>query len=201
MSSRGLKGVDPSYADLSGVDLSTSHGQMLARDGESSIGVLASPLGFSKAAGRRAAASDIRLFVLSIDEALEMHWRPIARELFPWDWAFHPDLAAGLYRLHRKDAPRDVIEAIEPVPFEEWQCFVTYGLANHRSEAADLLWFIALHHHDDGWRFNAVRRLIDSGLLDKFNIDELLSKEKDPETVNLIRRSGLTNQGLQQSGG
>lgn len=155
------------------------------------IGVIASPFGFSEAAKRRATGSDISVFVMSIEQALEMNWRPVARQIFPWDWAFHPDLAIALRRLDRKDQPSEIVEAMEGVPLEEWLGFVAYGLANRLPETADFLWFIATHHDDDGWRFNAVQQLIDSAMLDRFDLNRLFSQERDPEILGLLRESGL----------
>jgi len=62
---------------------------------ETKIGLLVGVKGFSEGAKRRATASEIRLLVLSADEALEMNLRPIARQIYPRDWAFHPELAVA----------------------------------------------------------------------------------------------------------
>lgn len=155
------------------------------------IGVIASPLGFSGGAERRATASDITILVMSVDEALEMNWRVVAQMIFPGDPTFHPELAAALYRLQRGEEADRILDAIEQVPLEEWQSFVAYGLTNRLPETADFLWFIAIHHDDDGWRFNAVEQLIASGVLDQFDVNRLLSQERDPEILHLLRESGF----------
>jgi len=155
------------------------------------IGAIASPLGFSGGAKRRATASNIRILVMSVDEALEMNWRVVAQMIFPGDPTFHPELAAALYRLQRGEEADRIVDAIEQVPLEEWQSFVAYGLSNRLPETADFLWFIAIHHDDDGWRFNAIERLIASGMLDQFDVNRLFSQEGDPEILQLLRESGF----------
>ena len=155
------------------------------------IGVIVSPKGFSEAAERRAAASEIELLVVSADEALQMNWRPVARQVYPWDWAFHPDLAAGLQSLQRNDEPDRIIDRLERIPFEEWLCFVSYGLANHPAEATNFLRFVAVNHHDDGWRFNAVQQLIASNSLGEADAEAIRAQESDSETIELLRAHGF----------
>jgi hypothetical protein len=154
------------------------------------MGLLACPKGFSAPAQCRAAASIIRVRVVSVKEALEMNWRSVARDILPWDWAFHPHLAVALYRLNKKEDPDDIIEAIETIPFEEWLGFVEYSLRNHTSEAADFLWFIAQNHYDSGWRFNAIQQLMNHGLLNQSGINRILHQENDPDILDLLRRKG-----------
>jgi hypothetical protein len=158
---------------------------------DTQIGVFVSLMAFSEGAERRAAASEIELLVVSADEALQMNWRPIARQVYPWDWAFHPDLAAGLQSLHQNDEPDKIIERLEGIPFEEWLGFVNYGLANHPSEATNFLRFVALNHHDDGWRFNAVHQLIVSNSLSQLDAERILSQENVPEIIGLLRDYGF----------
>lgn len=154
---------------------------------DAKIGIMVTSSDYSAPGKKLAESLGIELWIMSIDEALEMQWRPVARQIFPWDWAFHPAIAAGLYRLQKKNKPQTVIDAIEEVPFEEWEVLVKYALENHPSEATNFLRFIALHHYDNGWRFNAVQQLIDFGALDRFGIQLLLSQESDPEIMELLR--------------
>jgi hypothetical protein len=156
------------------------------------IGVMASPSGFSRAAERRAAASDLSLFVMNSDEALEMNWRRVARKLFPWDWAFHPQLAAALLHLDKKHEASEIADALEGVPFDEWCLFVGYGVANQLPETELFLWFVALHHQDSGWRFNAIQQLVDLGSLAGPDVARLVSREQDPEILELLREAGLS---------
>ncbi len=128
---------------------------------------------------------------MPIDEALEMQWHAVARQIFPLDWAFHPDIAKGLHLLNKGDEPGSIIDAIEEVPFEEWQAFTKYAVSNYPSEASEFLWFIATHHHDSSWRYNAVQQLIDAGALAQPDIGALVSKEPDLEIIDLLRESDL----------
>jgi hypothetical protein len=161
-------------------------------DVDAKMGFLASPKGFSAPAQRRAAASTIRVRVMSAEEALEMNWRSVARDIFPWDWAFHPDLAVALYRLNKKEHPDNVIEAIEAIPFDEWLGFVEYSLKNHTSEAVEVLWFIAQNHYDSGWRFNAIQQLMNHGLLSQSDIERILQQENDPDILDLLNEERHT---------
>ena len=158
---------------------------------DTKIGAIVSLMGFSEAAQRRAAACEIELLVVSVDEALQMNWRPIARRIYPRDWAFHPELTAGLQSLHRGDSPNRTIQRLERIPFEEWIGFVEYGLANHPAEAGGFLRFVALNHYDDGWRFNAVQQLIGSNLIDRADVEAILAQESDPATIQLLRAHAL----------
>jgi hypothetical protein len=159
--------------------------------GEVKIGVVVSLMGFSRGAERRANASELKLLIMSGDEALEMNWRPIARQIYPWDWAFHPELVAGLLALHRGDEPSRIIDEIERIPFDEWLGFVRYGLANYPLEAVDFLRFVAQNHTDDGWRFNAVQQLIAFNSLSQPVVETILSQERDHEIVGLLRDYGF----------
>lgn len=150
------------------------------------IGLLASPAGASAGAKRRAAVASIQLMVISVDEALEFNWREIAQQAFPLDWAFHPDMAAGWHRLQLGEHPDAVIDALEEVPFDEWECFVAYGLDAIRSETAELLWFIARHHPDEGWRANALQQLLRAGLLDRSQRATVQQTERDPDILELL---------------
>lgn len=154
---------------------------------DTQIGVLVGLQGFSEAANRRAAASDIRLLVVSADEALQMNWRPIARQIYPWDWAFHPDLAAGLQSLQQGEEPDAMVEKLELIPFEEWLGFVKYALENHPAEAIDFLRFVALNHRDSAWRFNAVQQLMASDSLGQADAQAIRDQESDPEIIELLR--------------
>ena len=159
-------------------------------DIDAKLGIMVASSDFSEAGRRIAAALDIDLSIMSIDEALEMNWRPVARQIFPIDWAFHPEMAAGLYRLQQGEPPQDIIDTIEQLPFDEWDELVKYALTHHQPEAADFLWFIATYHYDEGWRFNAIQHLIDFGLLNQFDVSRLLATERDPDIIDLLSEQG-----------
>jgi hypothetical protein len=154
------------------------------------FGIMAASSDFSAAGRRLAAALGIELLIMPIDEALEMNWRAVARQMFPLDWAFHSKMAAGLYRLQQGEQPQKVIDSLEELPYDEWEALVKYALTHHLLEAANLLWCISTHHYDDGWRFNAIQYLIDFGLLDKFDVSQLVATEYDPEIISLLGERG-----------
>jgi hypothetical protein len=99
------------------------------------VGALVAPMGFSKGAYRRAKAANSRIIVLSIEDALACEWLALARELYPHDWVFRVELAAGLRLLHEGAEPFTIADAIETVAFEEWECLVSHGCRRQRFSA------------------------------------------------------------------
>ena len=162
------------------------------REVNARIGIMVVSSDYSKPGKRLARAFDIEVRVMTIEEALEMQWRPIARGIFPMDWAFHPQMATALYRLQKEEVPESVIEPIESIPFDEWLALVQYALQHHTSEATEMLWFIALHHFDGGWRFNAIQELIACGAFDQGEVNLILQHERDPEILDMLEQYGYS---------
>lgn len=158
------------------------------------LGIMVASSDFSEPGRRLAEAFDIELFVLSIEEAREMNWRPIVRAIYPMDWAFHPEMAAGLYRLDKGAPPDDIIESIDNISFEEWLALTKYALSNHQDEAVNFLRFVAYHHYDDGWRFNAIQQLTEFDLLEHLDINWILANEQDIEILDLLESAIPSNQ-------
>lgn len=161
------------------------------KDVGAKIGLMVSSSGFTAPGKRLAESFGIDLRILSIEDALETKWYPIARQIFPWDWAFHPEMAAALSHINKGASSKCVIDAIEQIPFEEWDAFVTYALSNHSLEAKDFLEFVTLNHHDDCWRFNAIQKLIDSNLFNKELANRLVNEDQDTDIIELIKQSGV----------
>jgi hypothetical protein len=157
-----------------------------------SIGLLVAPKGFSEAAVRRARAANVRVEIMSPQEALEFEWLPLARRIFPWDWAFHPTLAKALMHLKRGSKSELIIDALEGVAFEEWEAFVGYALGHHGDEAVRFLEVVAMDHFDDGWRYNAVRWLSECGALSPALVEWISLHERDQEILELIEESRET---------
>ena len=145
------------------------------------MGLLVAPIGFTEAAPRRAAAASMDVWIMTIEEALTCKWLPLTRAIYPYDWVFREELALAVRCLHEKARADDVIDALESIAFEEWDAFVGYALAHHQNEAVTFLRAIAVNHVDDGWRFNAVRRLVDSRNLDERDAAEFLAAETEPD--------------------
>jgi hypothetical protein len=150
------------------------------------MGLLVAPAGFTKAAARRAEAASTHVWVMTIDEALTCKWLLLAREIYPYDWIFRENLALALRRLHENKDQGAVVEALESIAFEEWDSFVAYALSNHQAEAFTILRAIAVNHEEDGWRFNALRHLLNSGNLNQQEVSELLAHELDPSVRELL---------------
>ncbi|CAA9299655.1 MAG: hypothetical protein AVDCRST_MAG93-4503 [uncultured Chloroflexia bacterium] len=159
----------------------------MVNDVGADIGLLVAPRPFTPAAQRRAQAADMVLKIMTIDEATNYRWLPLARQLYPWDWAYHNDLALALRRILEKVDIGLVIEALGDVPFEEWEAYVRYALSYHREEAVSLLETVAQAHYYSGWRFNAIRLLQEAELLRSEFREQLEQHEEDPETLLLLR--------------
>ena len=151
------------------------------------FGILASPRGFTKGAKRRAAITNIELLLLTYEEALTAELLPVARRIYSSDWAYHPNLASALLAINRNEKWKNIAEKLETIPFEEWERFAEYAMVHHPAEAIEFLRMVSLNHHDDGWRFNAARLLIEGGMLDESLRLSLIEKEKlDPDFLALL---------------
>jgi|GEM_PF-2977082 len=151
------------------------------------LGILVSPQGPTQGATNRATAADVRLDLMSFEEALQMCWRQRAREVFPYDWAFHPQMGEAFRALEKGDS-EEFIDALATVPYDEWLATVA-GAQSHALLAEAIpcaLQVVAETHPDSGWRFNAIQQLDDMGLLDDRLRLHLLSRELDPETRSLL---------------
>jgi hypothetical protein len=150
------------------------------------IGLLVAPQGFSEAAKRRAMAADLRVEVMTPDEALDAQWLPIARSVYPHDWIFHLEIAKAIRNLKAGAEPEAISDVLTNVAFEECKAFVQYALIDQSSEAVEMLEWIATYHLDDGWRYNAIQMLSESGNLNQSFIRLLKSQEQDPEIIDLV---------------
>jgi hypothetical protein len=149
-------------------------------------GFLVTPLGFSSAARRRVHGARVVLMQLPEREAQRLNWRELARAAYPWDEGFHPEMGAALDAMLVDDDIKQCVEAMEGLPFEEWESVVR-SLANSKPAAASrMLDAIARSHPDDGWRYNAVRLLHELGAITQDLIAELMPVETDPETLELL---------------
>lgn len=156
------------------------------RDIGCKLGVLVSPVGFTREAERRAFKDGIELRLFTPEEALVAELLPVARTVYPMDWAFHPDLSRALLSI-QNDHAAEAIDALEAVPFEEWTSFVSHALRKHRNEAIAFLTTVAAAHPDEGWRFNAIDWLASTNELTEELRLGLLEIERDEETIELLR--------------
>ena len=132
----------------------------LMKDVGASLGLLAAPKGPSEGARRWAEASDVTVRVMSLDDALTFRWLPLAREIYRWDWTFHPEIALAVRMLVESSDPSRFESVLESVFFEEWDAFFEYAMAEHPTECVAALEWVARRHTDDGWVFNAARILL-----------------------------------------
>jgi len=141
---------------------------------------------FTTGAKNRAKSSGVVLRPIDLNEAIiKPRWKPLARKIFPYDLNYHPELARGLYYLYHGNATAE-IDSIENIMYEEWEAFVNYGIHNNYNYTVDFLKIIVNHHNDSGWRFNAIKHLLEIGELDKNEIDQIRKMEKGPEFQELI---------------
>lgn len=140
----------------------------MVEDVGASIGVLVGSSEYSPAARKRVrgSATPIDLRVISIEEAKELDWLRIGRGVFPLDWGFHAELGSAVRLVEMAADPKGVADALENIPYEEWLSFVGYAIANRPSEAERFLKWVAVEHHDDGWRYNAAQQLAFMDCLD-----------------------------------
>ena len=156
------------------------------------IGIMVVSSNYTESEKRLANTFDIDLRIMTLEEALETQWLPIARSIFAFDWAFHPQIAAGLCHLEKNKDPEKIIEAIEDIPFDEWVALVQYAIKKHSTEAANFLWFIARQHYNEDWRFNAIQELISSDLIKRFDIRQIFESEQDREILDMLHEYGYS---------
>jgi len=163
----------------------------LMQDVNVNIGGIVATKGFTKGAQNRAKMGNIHLEIMGTEEALEMNFRELAREVFPMDWAFHPQMAKAFRAVEKGDA-HVFIEALESVPYEEWIQTVNTSVRVETLKPGILkaLRFVAQIHFDSAWRFNTIQLLDELGALDYDFISTLLATEKDPETRELLTALG-----------
>lgn len=160
----------------------------MLEDVGASIGIMVTNIGYTKPAMKRVLSSPARIEIIPAEEATRLNYRELARNLYPYDWAFHPHMAEAFAALRGKDS-LGFIDTLETVPYEEWLAVVDYSVLSglFRKPIIDALKIIASLHPDSGWRFNAVQKLIDTGELEDELLETLIEKENDEETLVLLR--------------
>jgi hypothetical protein len=148
----------------------------LIKDVGAILGGLAAPKGGSNPARRRAETAGVRVEIMSLDEAITFRWYPVAREIFLHDWIFHEKLARALRALKTDGCARQIEGALEDIAFEEWEAYVRWALGHHPEEGVSFLVWVARHHYDDGWVYNATRILDEVGLMPPELRAELLGR-------------------------
>lgn len=159
----------------------------MVEDVNPKIGILVSPLGFTKYADNRISTVDIYLELLTINEALELNLRELVRDIFPHDWAFHPQMAESFMKL-KKGEVNEFIDALDHVPYEEWLSVIKYSLTveYYKDIVVKALREISINHYDSGWRFNAITILSDIGKLNNDLYDYLINYEIDQEIKKFL---------------
>jgi len=85
-------------------------------------------------------------------------------------------------------AASSVADALDSVPFEEWDAFVEQALREQPAQAEKFLRWVAARHSESEWRFNAIRIL--DGLIDEEFRLELLGREQNADTRELLLNLG-----------
>lgn len=149
-------------------------------------GVLVAPLGFSRSAEHRAAETTLILQRLTERDAVRLNWRELARSIFSWDEGFHREMGDAFDAMFVDADIQRCIDALWDIPFEEWEVTIQTLLGYKKELAIRMLKTIAVYNPDDGWRFNAIRILMDLGKLDYDFAISLIEQETDPETLELL---------------
>jgi hypothetical protein len=160
----------------------------LVEDVGAEIGALVASSGYSPASVARArgAQASIDLRVVTVEEATKQDWLAVGRRIYPGDLMFHSEIGRAFRMIEEGRSSEEIAEVLDGVFFEEWEALVGTALAEHPDEAQILLTWVSRFHLDDGWRFNAVRHLIDSDLMNEHLRVELLQRETDPEVLDLL---------------
>jgi hypothetical protein len=152
-------------------------------------GILVSLKGFAKGAKGRAQSASLNLVTLSLEETERVNWREIARQVFPYDEAFHKQMGDSLYALDTSDDMDVYSEKLEELHFEEWDAVLDIYIRDNRERCVEALVAIAEHHPDDAWRFNAIRILQEWDAVDVELRARLLETEWDLEIIELLEGS------------
>jgi len=156
------------------------------RDIKPEKAVLVCPKGFSKGAEKIAQKEGVHTHKLSLADAERLNWREIARRVFGWDEQLHPIMGDAFYAFNQSSLLSDWADAIEELPFEEWEAMFMGFRQIDVAKCDRMLRGIAQLHWSDEWRFNAIRLLNEFGSLDENFRKQLLVSEKDFETIELL---------------
>jgi len=155
---------------------------------------------FSENAIKYAKNSNIETVALSFEDADSLNWRELIRSYFILDFSFHPQMAEALKKVLESEntinlTSLDIWELIydlDALPYEEWLSWFNDIKSRNFYKAKQVLLIIAKYHHESGWRFNALQLLGDNIMEE--DLRELLEKENDPETIELIKsKLGMEN--------
>ncbi len=156
-------------------------------DVEAKKGILVCPSGFTKGACNYAQAKGIALWILSVQDSKRLNFREVARIVFPWDEVFHPIMDDAFYSFTISILIDEWIDTLEGIPFEEWEVMIYTYRQNNQDKCNKLLRIIVQLHHDSGWRFQALRFLIEFSAIDGAFHKMLLKYEKDQEVLALLK--------------
>jgi len=146
--------------------------------------VMVATSGFSVAAEHHLASEGIETLIITLKEAQALRWIPFIEQKFSVDHAFR-EIAGNLVEALRNRETGAFLDA--NIPYEEWLTVFGVGLSRFSKAAVTVLEFLAREHLDSGARFNAVRLLAEAGHLKLSDAKKMLSKESDPDVLELLR--------------
>lgn len=156
---------------------------------------------FSENAFKYAKNSNIKPVPMSFDDADSLNWRELIHSYFMLDFSFHPQMLEALRIVLESENTNsltpleiwDAINALEDLPYEEWLAWFNDIKNYDFNKAKQILLIIAEYYHESGWRFNAIQ-LLEENIPEEV-LKELLEKESDPETIELIKsKLGMQNE-------
>jgi hypothetical protein len=139
---------------------------------------------FSIAAANHLAAEEIETLVITLREAQGLRWIPALEQEFAVDVEFREISGHFVEAIRAGNLEPFFYNAL---PYEEWLAIIAVGQAFFPKSTSKVLKALARKHPDDGVRFNAITLLNDAGQLNQNDAKALLSRECDPETVDLLQ--------------
>jgi hypothetical protein len=138
---------------------------------------------FSIAAANHLAAEEIETLVITLNEAEGLRWIRALEQQFAVDRQFR-EISGHFVEAIRRGNLKPFLD--NALPYEEWLAIIAVGQAFFPKSTCRVLKALARKHPDDGVRFNAIMLLDDAGELSRKDAEALLSREDDPETLELL---------------
>lgn len=155
----------------------------LVRDVGGPPAAMVASAGFSAAAQNQLSAEGIAHLTITIQEAQGLRWIGAITETFFVDHEFR-ELTGQVVESLRTGNPDPFLDLA--LPYEEWLAAFRTAQSLFPEPTSAVLLSLARDHYDDGVRFNATVLLDEADELTPSMISDLLAKEQDPETIELL---------------
>jgi len=139
----------------------------------------------SKGSINTAKCENIKIEIITREEAYSRAWRNVAHKIFPCDVNFHPSINRTILYINNRNF-NSAIDEMDNISYDEWLSIVEFSIDKYKETTKQLLECIAKYHYDSGWRFNAIQMLFDHYQLQNEFIKILLTKEVDEDVRRLL---------------